>query len=416
MKIKRKSFIGIWGFIIALSIIARCNPTLLFRTRVNEYLLLVGSTILAISTCIKSIPTQRVLICDICFAATPCFFITNDEVTKYIIITIICLLFYYMIQNNYIQIKYIEYPLIIFAIFTSIITWISFFAPAFYVSNILSLFPEGSSLTYSFLNRNMYHGFTNHYSRNSFYIIIGILLLFSSILAEKKKSIAKKILIFFLLCTEFLVAKRGPTLFLVITMMLIVIEKECSFEKKLKKSVKFIFLGIVFFVLAYLFVPGVENIVNRLFSPNSSADISSSRFYLWGIAIKLFMRKPLFGNGWGSYLEAMSGTTFQGAHNDYFQFLAEIGVFGFLINIVANFTCLYYSRKTFDFFKGKNYSDTLEQKWSIFSLSLQIFILLYSLTGMPHYAYDQYGLYLMLCGYSIGLYKHRVNYIKKGRG
>ena len=216
-----------------------------------------------------------------------------------------------------------------------------------------------------------------------------------------------------MLCTEFLVAKRGPTLFLLITLFIVILKKEPNFAKKIGESFKFIVLGIGLFILAYFFIPGVNNIINRIFAPNTSDDISSSRFYLWGVAWDMFKARPIIGNGWGSYLRTMSGTTFQGAHNDYFQFLAEFGLIGFLVNFLANIGCLIYSGKIFNFFRNSEFNNTLEQKWSFFSYSFQVFILLYSMTGMPHYSYEQYGLYLILCGFSIGLYKNRLKYVKK---
>lgn len=410
MVVKRKSFIGIWGFIIALSIVARCNSQLLFRSSGIEYILLFTSSCIAVGLNLKYFFSKPLILCDVFFAVSLLLFISSDELSKYIIVVCICTIFYYAIQNCNYEIKYIEIPLVIFAILTSVVTWISFFSPTFYTSKILSLFPEGSSLAYSFLNRNMYHGFTNHYSRNSYYIIVGIIMLFSSVITEKKKSRIKIILIAFLFCTEFLVAKRGPTLFLIAALFIAYLKKEPTFASKIEKSLKFVAIGIGLFILAYFFVPGVSNIVNRILSPNSTDDISSSRFYLWGIALKLFENKPLLGNGWGSYLQAMSGTTFQGAHNDYFQFLAETGIAGLAIHLFAEISCLYYTGKAFKFFNEKKYQGTLEQKWIFFSYAFQIFILLYALTGMPHYSYEQYGLYLMICGFSIGLYKHRNRY------
>lgn len=412
-KLTRKSFIGIWGFFLALSIVARCNPTLIYMKSGIEYMILISSTVIAIILNSKYIFNKSFLFCDIFVGVSSVFFLTSQDISKYIIITVLCIMFYFAIQQEYLEIKFVKYPLIAFAILTSIITWISFFAPSFYTSHILSLFPEGSSLTYSFLNRNMYHGFTNHYSRNSYYIITGILLLFSSVLCERKKRKYKIVLIAFLFCTEFLVAKRGPTLFLLLTLFLMIMKKESNIEKKVRKSFKFIALGVVLFILAYFFVPGVDNIVNRILTPNSSGDISSSRFYLWGIAWKMFKDSPIIGNGWGSYFRAMSGSTFQGAHNDYFQFLSEIGLIGFAINVLANIGCLYYSGKVFDYFRINEFNDTLEKKWAVFSYGFQVFILSYSLTGMPHYSYEQYGLYLMLCGFSVGLYKNRLKYVKK---
>ncbi len=412
LKVKKSKLIAIWGIILSISIAFRCNPLFIYQNSGIEYILLILTTILALFFNTRYL--RIILSADIFIGLTILCFVYSPDFNKYIFFIIICILYFYSIQKNYIEIKYIKYPLIGFALFTSIVTWISFFFPTFYTNNILSMFPEGSSLVYSFTHRNMYHGFTNHYSRNSYYIIVGILFLFSSLLSDKKYKKIKAVTLAFLMCTQFLVAKRGPTLFLIISLLYIVIKKESDINKKLVKSFKFIVLGVILFILAYIFVPGVDNLINRILEPNSSEDISSSRFYLWGVAWKMFINSPILGNGWGSYLKEMSGTTFQGAHNDYFQLLAENGIIGFFIIVIGNLCCLYYSSKVFNFFKKKEYEGTFEQKWTMFSYSFQIFILLYALTGMPHYSYEQYGLYLMLSGFSVGLYK--INYKKIERG
>jgi len=406
--IKSKLLIGIWLFILSLGVVARCNPLLIFRTSGIEYILISTTAVIAILFNANRIITKDVLICDVFIIMSLLVFITSNELSKYIFYVMIFVLAYFVIQRNYEMVTFIEYPLVIFAIFTSVITWISYFSPQFYINNILPLFPEGVALKYSFLNRNMYHGFTNHYSRNSYYISVGILLLFSSWISQKKKSKLILFLIIFLFGTQFLVAKRGPTLFLVLTLFVVILKKEPNIIKKMGNSFKFIVIVIVLFAIAYIFVPGVDNLITRIITPNDSDDISSSRFYLWAVAWNMFKKNIIFGNGWGSYLKAMEGSTFQGAHNDYLQLLAETGLIGFTLWIFANVDALYRSAKIFNKYRSPLLVDSKEQKWIIFSFAFQIYFMLYALTGMPHFTYEQYGLYLLLTGFAIGLYKKQI--------
>jgi len=58
------------------------------------------------------------------------------------------------------------------------------------------------------------------------------------------------------------------------------------------------------------------------------------------------------------------------------------------------------------------YDGTKEQNWIIFSFAYQVFFLLYSITGLPHYSYEQYTLYIMLCGFGASMYKM----LKKNQG
>ena len=406
MKINKNSIIKLWSFFLAISIAIRCLPTLVYPNIVFEYIIIFGLSILSSILFLSSSFQMKVNIYDMFWLLIPIFFLTGHANEKYIFFTFISLIFYIVIQKNYKSIDLIKYPLIIFSIITSVITWISYFSSTFYINHILTLFPEGHSLAYSFINKNMFHGFTNHYSRNSFYIIVGILLIFSNIISKQKHKIANISLLIFLFCTEFLVAKRGPTLFLLITLFIVLFVKETNVSRKIIKSSKYICLVIILFILAYIFIPGVENMVIRILTPNNSDDVSSGRFYLYGLAFKMFLKNPLFGQGWGSFLDQVTGTTYQGVHNDYLQLLAELGIVGFIIFIIANIGTLYCSYKVFKKYRKTEYRGTWEQKWILFSFSYQIFFLLYALTGLPHYSYEQFTLYIMLCGLGMGMYKY----------
>ncbi|WP_395549347.1 MULTISPECIES: O-antigen ligase family protein [unclassified Lacrimispora] len=406
LKINKNSLAYIWCFFIAISIAVRCLPTIIYQTPGIEYIIIILITVATIIYYSRDILKSNYTVYDLVWLIIPVFFLTGSFNYKYAFYTIIAIAFYMYIQGNPKVITSVKYPLLTFSLITSVVTWISFFAPTFYTNYILSLFPEGSSLTYSFLNRNMYHGFTNHYSRNSFYITVGILILFSELIGKnaKRKNISIAFLAF-LFCTEFLVGKRGPTLFLLITIILVILVKEPGVVRRLKNSFKLIVIGVVLFILAYLFVPGVSNIVTRILTPNSTDDISSSRFYLWSVALNMFRSSPIFGHGWGKYLNAVAGSTFQGAHNDYFQLLGEIGIIGLLVYMIADISSLIFTYRAFKRLRSKVYDGTKEQNWIIFSFAYQVFFLLYSLTGLPHYSYEQYALYIMLCGFGASMYK-----------
>lgn len=406
MKIKTKWLSYIWLFVIAVSFVVRCLPSLIYRPYWTEYVLIISLTAIAIIGALINKKRTSICLVDIMFLTTPWMFLTGNVSIKYVFyvgITIVC---YFLIQSYSESVKAIKYPYILFAIITSLVTWVSFVNPNYYISHILTMFPEGSSLKYSFLNKNMYHGFTNHYSRNALYISIALMLLFCLIICKMKynKKIVYPLFVFFF-GTALLVAKRGPALALIITLFIVLIIKEPSVEKKIKKSFKFIVIGVLLFFVLYISVPGVRNMINRFLISSEGGDITSSRLYLWSVAWKMFINKPFMGHGWGSYLLAMTGSTFQGAHNDYLQYLAETGIVGFLFFIIRDFGALIITFRTFKKVRGSEYDGTNLQYWLTLSLVFQIFFLTYSVTGMPHFAYEQYGLYTILCGYGIGQYK-----------
>jgi len=401
LSVRKHILLTIWAFILAVSIVIRCLPTLIYPRTFMEYLVVFTFTILNCVVFAKAI--TKLFWLDFVWLITPFFCLTGNVDTKYIFFTIISLVFYLIIRVYPPSISGIEYPLIIFGLVTSLVTWISFFAPAFYVNHILSMFPESKELAYSFLNRNMYHGFTNHYSRNAFYITVCILLVFSHILSKSRHFKEWTILLLFFMSTELLVAKRGLTLFVIVTMYLVYLFQTRGLGKKLVTGLRFVFIGSTLAIIGFMTLPGVSNIIVRLTTPNSGDDVSSGRFYLYGIAFKMFEKHPFLGNGWGSFLKQMAGTTFQGVHNDYIQFLAEIGIIGLLTMVVANFGSLFYTFQAFLKCRDTGWNNRSTQLWLTFSLSYQIFFIFYALTGLPHFSYEQLSLYLLLCGYGVGI-------------
>lgn len=407
----KKEILWLWTLMMGVSIVIRCLPTMIYPHKLIEYGVIMVFSGLTALLYLKKINWRTWNIVDICLFLTPLFCLRGSVMLKYIFFFLISLLFYVIIQQETVAIDALKYPMIIFALITSIVTWIGFIAPQFYQEKILMLFPESKELIYDFTTNNMNLGFTNHYSRNSFYITIAILYLFVMLIGkknmERKERVAVIGLTGFFMCTQFLVAKRGLTLFMLVTMFLLIFLMEQDMKKKIRNCVIFVGGGTVLFVIACFLIPGVNNIVVRVVESIASGNISSSRFDLYQIAIDMIKDHPIVGNGWGSFLARMTGTPYQGVHNDYLQFLAETGIIGFVINMIANFGCLFFAYRTFQVARDKNYENTQEKVWVMFSFSYQLFFLMYAMTGLPHYSYEQLALYLMMCGFSMGIYRRR---------
>lgn len=95
-----------------------------------------------------------------------------------------------------------------------------------------------------------------------------------------------------------------------------------------------IFILIVVIAVVYL---GVYDIVLGILTNGTGGSIElSNRSKYWDIAISMFQKNPLFGNGLRSYdyeynLFSGRNLSFAGAHNCYLQMLAEGGIVGTVI-------------------------------------------------------------------------------------
>ncbi len=84
---------------------------------------------------------------------------------------------------------------------------------------------------------------------------------------------------------------------------------------------------------------GGDTSLTRISETASSDDISSSRFHIWGVTLKVISAHLPFGAGLGAYAQAYTQFDTAGgnerveqAHNDYLQVIADAGVVGLIIS------------------------------------------------------------------------------------
>ena len=94
--------------------------------------------------------------------------------------------------------------------------------------------------------------------------------------------------------------------------------------------------------LVFLSLPGVSNLILERIATVFNPQFASNRARLlrWGQALLMFMQSPIIGHGYGAFAilyeedEALVGeyiAQYQlGAHSEYLQVLAELGIVGFL--------------------------------------------------------------------------------------
>ena len=101
-------------------------------------------------------------------------------------------------------------------------------------------------------------------------------------------------------------------------------------------------------------------------------EFMSGREELWEYAIKLFKSSPLIGVGDQEFVKKF-GTL---PHNTYLQVLCERGIIGIILFIIPLIYCLF---KTIRLCRNNQKSDIIHYLY--FSLSIQLFYILYGFTG-----------------------------------
>lgn len=136
--------------------------------------------------------------------------------------------------------------------------------------------------------------------------------------------------------------------------------------------------------IAVINIPQTQVIIDKIQVLNENKDALNGRDKLWKESIEVFINNPLMGIGIGAIKEVIG----EYSHNSYIQILAETGIVGAIIYVLAILTSVFITiRKASLILKKEN----LEQKMSIaMSLFLQGVFIMYSFTGNP--LYGQYFL------------------------
>lgn len=273
----------------------------------------------------------------------------------------------------------------------------------FYMNNIMPWLFKGKEVTaYQNLKMGYNPGITSMYSTNGTFISFAILALFSEYMNNKKKSTLVLISISFL--ALLFSAKRAHLLFSILSCVLIYffVNRE-KYSKKLIKFVIGIFIGIVAVLIVSTFVPEVKNVFTRFEEGYAEGNLLNGRNELYDLALSYWRKKPLFGNGWGSFSYFYKinyhwdNLEYLDVHNVYIQLLCECGIVGLLFFLLLAINILIKAIKI-------NLMEKLRNGATILALGYQIFFLLYCFSGNPLYDNFCYTFYFISVGLTMWTY------------
>ncbi len=281
------------------------------------------------------------------------------------------------------------------------------YTPNLYINNIATLFPETEEqLVHQYLSGCM-PGLTNHYSTNG--MLMGLFTIFSCcLLIKKKKSriywLLNILCILLSLYALLLTGKRAHIIFTSIALIIVLFMYMSDKPKSRLLKMLLIVLAILTFLLfAYFFAPQLVIFLYRFEETASKGDITLGRVKMWEIAIKAFIEYPVFGIGWGNYSKINTVILNNDAHNSYVQLLCETGLIGILVFISWFIGVLVEGIKLFLHYVSDKLNYNNELYYLALSISIQIFFLLYCLTGNPLTAKEMYFPYYISCSIVISL-------------
>lgn len=240
-----------------------------------------------------------------------------------------------------------------------------------------------------------------HPGLNAFVISIGLYLLLTKYLFNNGKMNIFQFVNFIIMIMSIIKTGNRNVLISFIVVFLIVRMNKMNMLKKLSTGVKYILLIIaIYFTLKFM---GIEiNTLDR-FIDGSGKRAMGGRMVLYSLAVFLFSRKPIFGNGINTflpytYLYNMPEKTY--THNVILQLLCEVGVIGTVVFL------LYFIFNLVGTYKLYKRVDRENQHLVKFCLFGQFMIILNSITANPLYELRQLIIYFMVVAISLNLNKY----------
>lgn len=285
--------------------------------------------------------------------------------------------------------------ILLFSLIHVTATWILYFNPLLYerLYKLWGSWPVGTERNFQVYRA----GITNNYARNTIGQIPALMIMAAAIIVilltrgmitryNAGRILAASAAAAATLGALFLTAKRSGVLFGTAAILFGYV----VYKYKKISIAKIAGLGIAALLIllaASRFIPPLQLIINRFLELGKDTS-TTNRIKMWKLALEMFARHPLIGNGWESFkyeyyvnLSARTGSMYDylDAHNVYLQLLAETGILGlslFMTCIGTTFLTTYRVIKARDRVRSQS-----DRAAVLYSFMYQVYFILYCATG-----------------------------------
>lgn len=229
------------------------------------------------------------------------------------------------------------------------------------------------SVSGTFVNRDHFSGYLEMIIPLAIGLVIARIDLFSlpglkwreKVLRLSEKSLSINLLVTFsiiIMSVAIIFSKSRSGVFILILTFILLFELIIIFYKRVedkKKGTK-IFLTVIFLLVIFVSLyMGIESTLER-FSLNKL--LREQRPVFWANTLKLFVRFPFFGTGLGTFSslypdwESSTGQIVRlyHAHNDYLEYLSELGIIGMTLLLGG---VLFMLIKSFEIWRERRHSE-----------------------------------------------------------
>lgn len=233
-------------------------------------------------------------------------------------------------------------------------------------------------------------GITDQTGINGFFISIFMIINMSKLLKAEKHKLQFLIMLIVALFILFNTGKRAFTLttIAICICMWLINGNQMTFRKKIKN----LGIGIVILIIIGWLVVNygvADSIISKFQYLALQGDVTNGRGELWRDTLEIFDKHRFFGVGIRSIPLLLGDAT----HNVYVQLLAEVGIVG---------AGIFYCAMLYPFIKSC-YVSIREKKLSLkrlVAISVQLFFLVYCITGNPLYDHKMMWIYAVAVGFA----------------
>lgn len=263
------------------------------------------------------------------------------------------------------------------------------FLPELFLSLVYPVLSETAQRYYDFFAPLGYGVSLGTYSYTDYVLYLGMAVCCADLAVKprtQKRIWINALSLAFLLLAMVVLGRRGELLAAAVAIGALVLALCSRRKRRIILIAGAVFAAAaVMLVLAFLpqlgKVPVLARYVETIEQILSGADITSGRGILMAMGWAGFLSRPLFGLGWGQYVQMSAqigmcdtdGNLIEDCHNIYLQFLCETGIVGAVLLLVPIFylfitTCrMLRAAKTMD--------DPLPLRFVSVSFLLQVFLL-----------------------------------------
>ena len=314
----------------------------------------------------------------------------DEDTIAYFISMVICLSYVLLSPNEHNDLRRACTAMYLGAMAMAAFVVVFTFLPELFLHLVYPLLSITAQRYYDFFAPLGYGVSLGTYSYTDYVLYLGMAVCCADLAVKprtNRRIVRNSLSLAFLLLAMVILGRRGELLAALVATGLLVLAL-CSRRKR-----RIILLAgalcaiggiaLVLILLPYLSkIPVLARYVETVEQILSGTDFTSGRGPLLALAVTGFLSKPIFGLGWGQYIQLSAqlgmcdtdGNLIEDCHNIYLQFLCETGIVGTVLLLIPIFYLLYTTCRMLKV--AKDTEDFTALRLASISFLLQVFLLL----------------------------------------